>query len=341
MERQRVVAVEAALPDDLAGVRLDRRYRLHLRIGGPLRAPLWQATDERLRRPVVVQLLDPTSPWRQEVARTICRASLLTDDRLARILDVNEESEPPYVVTEWVPGPSMADLLVAGPLDTPVAVDLVVEAARALGSAHAAGLAHLGLDPGSVVCSDAGIVKVLGTGIRAAVLGSDTGDAARTDTCGLGLLLLAALTGCWEGGDQLGGARSRVGRANDPPIDQDLDDIVHRAIGDDRHTGAPILTPADLADALAPFRPLDSALRQRAVSPVPACRHRRVIVRMAREVMETDVVIVTEDTPVVELAAILARTGCHAVPVVDASGHVTGVVTADDLAGWRPATVPA
>jgi CBS-domain-containing membrane protein len=51
--------------------------------------------------------------------------------------------------------------------------------------------------------------------------------------------------------------------------------------------------------------------------------------------MDTAVVTVSEDTPVVELAAILAGTQCPAVPVVDVYGHVTDLVSQVDLARWR------
>ena len=50
-----------------------------------------------------------------------------------------------------------------------------------------------------------------------------------------------------------------------------------------------------------------------------------------RDVMTADVVSVREDTPYREIVEILAERQVSAVPVVDDSGHVTGVVSEADL----------
>ena len=78
---------------------------------------------------------------------------------------------------------------------------MIAEAAAALSSAHAAGVAHMCLSPGSVRWSPTGEVKVVGLGIDAALSGTTSEDPVLTDTTGLGKLLYAALTGCWPGND--------------------------------------------------------------------------------------------------------------------------------------------
>jgi len=53
--------------------------------------------------------------------------------------------------------------------------------------------------------------------------------------------------------------------------------------------------------------------------------------RTVREVMTVEVVTVTENTPFKELAVVMAGRGVSALPVLDASGHVAGVVFEADL----------
>ncbi len=53
--------------------------------------------------------------------------------------------------------------------------------------------------------------------------------------------------------------------------------------------------------------------------------------RKVREVMTTEVLAVAVDTPVSELAAIMAATGFRTVPVLGTSGQVAGTVAAADL----------
>jgi CBS domain-containing protein len=51
----------------------------------------------------------------------------------------------------------------------------------------------------------------------------------------------------------------------------------------------------------------------------------------ARDLMTPDVVTVPPETPVVAIARLLSERGISAVPVLDASGHLLGIVTEADL----------
>ena len=78
------------------------------------------------------------------------------------------------------------------------------EAAQAISAAHAAGLAHLRLVPGSLRWTSGGGVKITGLGMDAAIagVGADDGspeDPALIDTRQLARLMYAAVTGYWPG----------------------------------------------------------------------------------------------------------------------------------------------
>ena len=70
-----------------------------------------------------------------------------------------------------------------------------------MAAAHAAGLAHLCLNPDCLRWTPGGGVKITGLGIDAALADATAEDPAVADTYRLGMLLYAALTGHWPGPD--------------------------------------------------------------------------------------------------------------------------------------------
>ena len=229
---------------------------------------MWKAIDETLARPVSVLTFAPGFPRVAEVITAARAASRLNEPRLAQVFDVEDSSDGAYVVMEWVAGDTLGDLLASGPLDTGRACILAGDAARALASAHGAGLAHLRLTPASLHWTRTGGVKITGLGIDAALAGSGiTGAAAEdpavTDTQGLASLLYAALTGYWpgEGETSLPAAPQADGapctpRQVSPDVPSGIDAVICRALlqRTARHD-PPILTPSTFADALVAVAP--------------------------------------------------------------------------------------
>jgi hypothetical protein len=184
------------------GTLLAGRYRLVDQTGGGAGWTYWKATDQILARPVTVLTFAAGFPRTTEAVTAARAASRLSDPRFSQVFDVEDTDEVAYVVTEWVAGESLLDMLADGPLDPPYAVLLVREAARALAAAHATGLAHLRLSPGCLHWTAGGGVKITGLGTDAALAGtappaSADSDDAVADTRGLAGLLYAALTGYW------------------------------------------------------------------------------------------------------------------------------------------------
>jgi hypothetical protein len=241
------------------GTRLADRFRLEDRVAETGGATLWKAIDEILARPVAVHTFAPDFERVHEVVTAARAASRLSDPRLTQVFDAAEENDLAYVVSEWVDGETLADLVISGPLDPERAGALVAEAAEALAHAHEAGLVHLCLRPDQLIWTKGGTVKLLGVAVDAVLGDILSDDPARDDAEGLGRLLYAGLTGHWPG---------EADETELPPAPKDdghycaprqvtagvpgyLDTITCRILLPETRRGLiPLVTPAEVADAL-------------------------------------------------------------------------------------------
>ncbi|MFE1831139.1 protein kinase [Streptomyces yangpuensis] len=86
-----------------------------------------------------------------QVARAVESGSV------ARVLDARTEGGRPWIATEFLTGPTLADAVRAhGPLDEPTVRALAAALAGALRDIHAAGLVHRDLKPANIVLTTAG-----------------------------------------------------------------------------------------------------------------------------------------------------------------------------------------
>ncbi|SDL52870.1 hypothetical protein SAMN05421874_12356 [Nonomuraea maritima] len=265
------------------GTRLAERFRLEDRVSEADGATLWKAIDEILARPVAVHTFSPDFPRVHEVVTAARAASRLTDPRLTQVFDAAEDDKAAYVVSEWVTGETLADLLAAGPLEPERAAGLVAEAAEALAHAHEAQLYHLCLRPAHLVWTTGNTVKVLGVAVDAAVSGLTTDQPALDDAEGLGRLLYAGLTGHWPGDEEEGdlpAAPMTDGHFCTPRqvtagVPGYLDAVTVRAcLPESRKGQAPLTAPGEIAEALADVaRPMPIAISYPSTPAVASASH--------------------------------------------------------------------
>jgi hypothetical protein len=244
------------------GTRLGGRYRLEDRLAAAAGWSAWKAIDEILARPVSVITFASGFPRLEQVVTAARAASRLTDTRLTQVFDVEDSWDHPYIVLEWPVGDTLADMLAGESIEPAAGARIVAEASSAIAAAHAAGLAHLCLQPEAVRWTASGGVKVTGLGIDAALAGITADDPELTDTIGLGSLLYAALTGMWPGADHpdlppapMSDGRPRRPRQVRAGLPSSLDDITSRALGLGSQNDVPFTSPTELAAALAAVIP--------------------------------------------------------------------------------------
>lgn len=153
------------------------RYRLtdHIASGGM--GEVWKADDEVLQRPVAVKLLTKglkhTEGFDERFRSEARHSAQLHHHNIAAVHDFGEDDEGAWLVMEYVPGRTVAQLIrERGPLPPQEVAQLLTQAARALGAAHTAGVVHRDVKPANVIVSPAGVAKLTDFGISRAVDGA-------------------------------------------------------------------------------------------------------------------------------------------------------------------------
>ena len=153
------------------GLILDDRYQLAEPIAAGGVGQVWRASDLLLDREVAVKLLRPEyadHPDTLERFRAEAKhAGSLTHPCVARVYDYGNAGPaiPPYLVMEYVNGPSLADMLAVDPVHPVLALDVAAQAAAGLDAAHRIGLVHRDVKPGNILIGADGLVKITDFGI--------------------------------------------------------------------------------------------------------------------------------------------------------------------------------
>ena len=146
-------------------------YEVLSQIGAGGMGEVYKARDTRLDRTVAIKILpaelsaDPDRRTRFE--REARAVAALNDPHICTLHDIGTHDGWTYLVMEHLPGQTLADRLLKGPLPLAQALDIAAQIADALDAAHKHGIVHRDLKPGNVMLTTSGTGR---SGVTAAKL---------------------------------------------------------------------------------------------------------------------------------------------------------------------------
>ncbi|HMI86518.1 MAG TPA: serine/threonine-protein kinase [Polyangiaceae bacterium] len=144
-------------PPDLTGIIVAGKYRVEHVLGRGAMGSVWFAAHTSLGHAVAIKFIHPdlaSSPQARRRFETEAKAAAKLKSRhVAQVYDHGvSETEQPYIVMEFLEGHSLEAVIEARGALPPVEVMAIIEqAARALESAHRAGVVHRDLKPDNIM----------------------------------------------------------------------------------------------------------------------------------------------------------------------------------------------
>src|SRR3990172_9169815 len=142
-------------------------YNLLDRIGERSFGEVYRARDTRYGRTVALKLIaaGPRGARRDAFPDAARAAATLSHPNIAALFDVGEQDGDCYLAYEFATGGAPAREIAGRSMNPRRALGIAVQVADALADAHAQGLLHADLRPGTIIVTEKGNAKVLDCGM--------------------------------------------------------------------------------------------------------------------------------------------------------------------------------
>ncbi|MBL9094370.1 MAG: serine/threonine-protein kinase, partial [Planctomycetaceae bacterium] len=145
-------------------------YLLLAEIGAGGMGKVYKAQHRRMKRIVALKVMSSAAMQDDAAVKRFQReveaAARLEHPNIVTAYDSGEVGKVKYLVMQFVDGGDLSDFVKKnGPLPIEAAVDYVLQAARGLAFAHAAGVVHRDIKPANLLLDKKGVVKILDMGL--------------------------------------------------------------------------------------------------------------------------------------------------------------------------------
>jgi serine/threonine protein kinase/Tfp pilus assembly protein PilF len=144
-------------------------YRILRQLGAGGMGVVYEAEDTRLRRNVAVKFLSSElaqdAPMLERFEREARAASALNHPGICTVHAIEQHDGQSFIVMELVEGEPLSSLLGGKPMEIGQLLDLGIQLADALESAHGKGIVHRDLKPMNMMVTSRGQAKILDFGL--------------------------------------------------------------------------------------------------------------------------------------------------------------------------------